>query len=435
MYYTDSMEYKVENIYHSKTKEYFNEVFSSYNNENFRSAIVMLYSVVICDLIYKLQELSDRYSDEAAKEILKSIEEEQNKNSVSSKWETTLIEQVKQRTSLFESKDKLNLDYLRDQRHLAAHPVLDQLDILVKPNKETVRACMVNMLDGLLCKTPLLSKKMTTVFLEDIVSVKNQFIKDIDFERYLESKYFSKINKPTTEKLFKDLWKFTFRLNDEKTKDNRKVIYRALVFLYKKDVSFFNRQIEADKSYYSQIFLDDEIILNYIMQFLSVYPKVYQCFDQSTKVLFESNSDKSLEIFTKGVFLSETLEEHIDLVESKMTDESIVMVPRLSDSARGLLYYLSKEHGVLEKFLNFLINLLEASPNYNDSDLNFQDYILSYGDLFDKEQYVKILEAINKNNQLSDRGRAKTDNSNLKKLIESKYEDQIDYSDYPNFQV
>lgn len=435
MYYTDSMEYKVENIYHSKTKEYFNEVFSSYNNENFRSAIVMLYSVVICDLIYKLQELSDRYSDEAAKEILKSIEEEQNKNSVSSKWETTLIEQVKQRTSLFESKDKLNLDYLRDQRHLAAHPVLDQLDILVKPNKETVRACMVNMLDGLLCKTPLLSKKMTTVFLEDIVSVKNQFIKDIDFERYLESKYFSKINKPTTEKLFKDLWKFTFRLNDEKTKDNRKVIYRALVFLYKKDVSFFNSKIEADKSYYSQIFLDDETILNYIMQFLSVYPKVYQCFDQSTKVLFESNSDKSLEVFIKGVFLSDTLEEHLDLVESKMMDESIVMVPRLSDSARGLLFYLSKEHGVLDRFLNFLIKLLGASPNYNDSDLNFQDYILSYGDLFDKEQYVKILEAINKNNQLSDRGRAKTDNSNLKKLIESKFEDQIDYSDYPNFQV
>lgn len=47
------------NIYSSKTRNYFKEVISSYNNENFRSAIVMLYSTVISDLIIKLQDLRD----------------------------------------------------------------------------------------------------------------------------------------------------------------------------------------------------------------------------------------------------------------------------------------------------------------------------------------------------------------------------------------
>lgn len=58
---------QIEKIYHHKTKAYFKEVMSSYNNKNFRSSVVMLYSVVVCDLIYKLYDLRDIHSDEKAK--------------------------------------------------------------------------------------------------------------------------------------------------------------------------------------------------------------------------------------------------------------------------------------------------------------------------------------------------------------------------------
>lgn len=53
---------EAEDIYFAKTKEYFNEVLSNYANGNYRSAIVMLYSVAICDLLFKLQELLDMYA-------------------------------------------------------------------------------------------------------------------------------------------------------------------------------------------------------------------------------------------------------------------------------------------------------------------------------------------------------------------------------------
>ena len=59
-------------IYSSKTRTYFKEVISSYNNENFRSSIVMLYSTVISDLIIKLQELRDTDGDKTAETILVS---------------------------------------------------------------------------------------------------------------------------------------------------------------------------------------------------------------------------------------------------------------------------------------------------------------------------------------------------------------------------
>ena len=42
---------EVDDIYFQKTREYFDEVLSSYANGNYRSAVVMLYSVAICDLL------------------------------------------------------------------------------------------------------------------------------------------------------------------------------------------------------------------------------------------------------------------------------------------------------------------------------------------------------------------------------------------------
>lgn len=67
---------ETDGIYFSKTKEYFKEVVSSYINGNYRSATVMLYSVAICDILFKLQELKDMYNDSVATRILQKIEQD-----------------------------------------------------------------------------------------------------------------------------------------------------------------------------------------------------------------------------------------------------------------------------------------------------------------------------------------------------------------------
>src|SRR5699024_9410957 len=125
MVYLNSLEYKSEHIYHAQTREYFEEVLSSYQNGNYRSAVVMLYSVVICDHIYKLQELINVYSDSDAESIHEEVKREQEESTIKSQWEVTLIKKVKENTNIFSQEDMINIDYLREQRHLAAHPVLD----------------------------------------------------------------------------------------------------------------------------------------------------------------------------------------------------------------------------------------------------------------------------------------------------------------------
>jgi hypothetical protein len=120
-----SLENLSEKIHYGKTKDYFQEVISSYHNGNYRSAVVMLWSVAVCDIVYKLQYLVDLYQDAVAKSILDELTTLQNHDSKSSSWEFKLIEHTHKMTNLLDNSEYANLVYLQQQRHLSAHPILD----------------------------------------------------------------------------------------------------------------------------------------------------------------------------------------------------------------------------------------------------------------------------------------------------------------------
>ncbi|HHC6826529.1 TPA: hypothetical protein ACN33Q_004779, partial [Vibrio parahaemolyticus] len=149
-----------EKIHFGKTQDYFEEVMMAYQIGAYRSAVVMLWSVAVSDVIYKLQYLVDLYNDGAANDILESVRSIQNEDARSSSWELGVIDQVFSNTKLIDSAEYENLRYLQKQRHLCAHPVLkDNLD-LHTPNKETVRALIRNTLEGLLSKPPFYTSKV-----------------------------------------------------------------------------------------------------------------------------------------------------------------------------------------------------------------------------------------------------------------------------------
>jgi hypothetical protein len=119
-----SLENLSEKIHYGQTKDYFQEVLSSYHNGNYRSAVVMLWSVAVCDIVYKLQYLVDLYEDAVAKSILDELTTLQNHDSKSSSWELKLIEHTHEHTNLLDNSEYENLRYLQKQRHLSAHPIL-----------------------------------------------------------------------------------------------------------------------------------------------------------------------------------------------------------------------------------------------------------------------------------------------------------------------
>ena len=126
-----------EKIYFQNISCYFSEVISNYSNGRYRSAVVILYSVVICDLLLKLNELVDVYNDKKAKILLDKVDEIRNsKENSKSKWEIDLVEQIYKETRLLDIVTYQNILHLRDHRNLSAHPALNENYELFEPSKE-----------------------------------------------------------------------------------------------------------------------------------------------------------------------------------------------------------------------------------------------------------------------------------------------------------
>ena len=49
-----SIEQRASQIFDARSREYFSEVLSCYTAGKYRSAVVMLRSVVVCDLLFKI---------------------------------------------------------------------------------------------------------------------------------------------------------------------------------------------------------------------------------------------------------------------------------------------------------------------------------------------------------------------------------------------
>ena len=209
----------------------------------------MLYSVVICDLVFKLQHLRDIYSDNKANDILEQMQKDKNRNEKYSKIEVDLINSIKERTSLLEQQDIHNLEYLKNIRDLSAHPVLNELNSLAMPNKDQVRAHITNMLDGILCKSPLLSNNIIPTFLEDAKRIKDILPTNIEKEQFIKKKYLSNLSQAMKIKFFKDIWKFTFRLSDDDSTEVRKVLYITVDLMFRENKQLLEDKIEIGRAH------------------------------------------------------------------------------------------------------------------------------------------------------------------------------------------
>lgn len=158
-----------ENINNKNSKLYFREIISSYYNGNYKAAITLLYSVVICDLVFKLHELKDCFNDSRSQGILSKIEQQQESNPTSPEWEKVIVDEMFASRYIIDSATKAHIEALRNERNLCAHPVLKYSLELFTPSKEAVLGHITNALIDVLTKSSLHgNKNMFEHILNDI---------------------------------------------------------------------------------------------------------------------------------------------------------------------------------------------------------------------------------------------------------------------------
>lgn len=424
-----SLEKISESIHYGKTKRYFEEVLSSYHNKNYRSSVVMLWSVAVCDIVYKLQSLIDLYDDASAKEILRDLTAIQEGDSKSAAWEVKLIDEVFGKTNLLDSSEYENLKYLQKQRHLSAHPVLNADRELHSPNKETVRSLLRNTLEGLLIKPPFYTQHILKEILSDLEESASVLNNRAKVKKYVESRYFSRTTVPVELNLIRSFWKFLFKLENEDCEKNRKINLHLLEVLAARNSKELISLISGDKDYFSNISAVGNPIL-FLVFFLSKYPDLYKHLNEDAVLKIKHcivNDDMAKTI---GWFEKESLEKHAeDILTWIVSDEH----PHFSSEQFDLLLGMSDSEEWQNKFCELVSSYYGSSLSYKQADFRFQLAIPPYIELFNKESLIHLAQKIEGNGQCHDRSRARRDYVIIKKRIDEEFDNEFDYSEYTCF--
>lgn len=424
-----SIETRSANIYDSKTKEYFSEVVSSYQQSNYRSATVMLWSVAVCDLLHKLKHLVDMYGDTTATSILDEIKRLQNTNPKSSEWESRLVELVAEKTQLLEMADVDHLRHLQQQRHLAAHPVLLRDFELHRPNRETVRALIRNTLDGLLTKPPIYTQKVFSEFISDLSSSAPILIKDHTLRTYLESKYLCRADKKLELSFARSLWKLVFRTVNHDCDPNREINYRVLMILFERNKNDFVDMVRDDSHYFSNIAQIGNPV-SYLVKMLSKAPYLYRLLTPAAHVVIAHEVESDAASKCLGWFTKESLQTHVvDVIHwldeahpSEIPVEALSIMHDISDSS---------EWG--HSFRKICNHYYGGSWSYNMADARFRDAIEPYLNEYEEENLLNLLEEIENNSQCYERGGARRDHQLVKSKCNGIPAMLIDRDDYRNF--
>ncbi|MEG3907069.1 hypothetical protein Q5691_16460 [Microcoleus sp. w1-18aA5] len=424
-----SLENLSEKIHSGKTKDYFQEVLSSYHNGNYRSAVVMLWSVAVCDIVYKLEYLIDLYQDKDAKSILNDLTKLQKDNPKSSSWEVKLIEDTHAKTNLLDNSEYENLLYLQKQRHLSAHPILDSDRQLHTPNKETVRALIRNTLEDLLIKPPFYTKKIIDELLEDIAEAAPALKTTQKVKKYLESRYLSKLKPEVELSIYRSLWKLVFKLDNEKCRKNRVINLRTLEVIGNRHPESILNQIKGEKDYYSNVSSSPRT-LDSLVIYLSQNHKIYYLLNVEAILKIQHNvkTTNTSKIF--GWFVKNNLDVHYQDILSLIENDINF------NFTEGELNFLLKTPDTEEwqhLFCRILSSYYCASTGFDEANSRFQEAISPYLEFFNKEAIVFLIEQIEQNKQVYGRRKAKEEHKEIKEKLFQLHGQEFDLNPYPNF--
>jgi hypothetical protein len=405
-----SLEGTADEIFFDKTKKYFKEVLSSYQNENYRSAVVMLWSVAVCDIVYKLQHLIDLYADGVATEIIDEMTQLQATDPTSSAWEIKLVDDTFRKTKLLDGPEYENLRFLQKQRHLSAHPVLTQERELHAPNKDTVRSLLRNTLEGLLVKPPFYTQRILEEMLSDLAEHREALNDRHKVRQFVESRYLRRFKPEVETSIYRSFWKLTFRLRNAECDANRRINLNVIEAISERNAGRLNEIIRAEQEYYSNVAAEGEPLM-LLVYYLSIRPELYTLLTDAAKLSIRHCIEVDPFGKISGWFVKDNVQQHYqDLVEWITGTED----PTLEDDHWYLAFRVQDSAEWQQNACKLIGAYYGASGNFNDADARFSQAVKSRLHLFDAEAMRFMLELIEENNQTYGRGRASSEHAEVR---------------------
>lgn len=413
----------------SSIREYFEETLANYTSGHYRSAIVLLYSTVITDLMQKLKILDEVFEDAKAKSILGDVQSKKTSNPKDPSWEGDVIENVL-KTSIVDTEVYAKIQHLKDQRNLAAHPVLNSDFELIQPSKETVIDFIKFFYEKLLTVPAHFMGNIVSKMTDDLAKFDTCVQTNPNYlDKYILDNYVARSNDACFRRIFKAYWKFVFK--DEKIDDEKNFLLLnvfTLNILTKYGKEWCKKIIQSGEIF--QTTGTSESTLSLLFSYFKTNYDVYPYVNEGWKSILDNfiNDDPNYILCS---WFKTSPKEHLESLNS----DSIKLhyLARLRKDSIDCFFAFYQDMGELEQVLDVFIKIFGMSGNYETTKNLYDDMIHGYLSLLNQNQFTNLLSAMNCNDQIYNRDRSiRTMMINIKDEYQQKFGSPLQIGAFTN---
>lgn len=185
------LEVLLTSIKNTNVKSYATDAVNCYYTGAYRAAILSIWIALVLDLYKKAEYISENFNDAAATKLINDIENIRKNQGKASNWEDKVLDEAFNNLKIINQiqYDKLNL--IKSDRHLCAHPVLDEFDNLYQPTAEETRSHIVNAITLVLSQNAIFGKNYTDkilgLLMDNYLIAEKKAIESKLRKKYLES--------------------------------------------------------------------------------------------------------------------------------------------------------------------------------------------------------------------------------------------------------
>lgn len=405
---------------------YFKEILQAYYSQNYRAAVVLLYSFVLYDLFNKIQQMAIEGDVKAQRKLdeLNTMIVDEEKYS---KVESYIIDFFNQNCSLYFNRFTEDMEYLKNCRNKSAHLKVNDNSLFI-PKDYQVRMLICSMFDNILSVKAPFIMDLFSVTQMDVENYTSQLHK-ISYEglddkllRDLSNKYYSRMTYDSLKKSYKTFLRLLLKSNDETALSN---IYGLYVFVFTMTQYLLNNGFnqlfnEPDIDYISIINIQSlndnesrrDALISLMLNFSIIMDKI-KCDNEIFVLLANEVLSNPRNLKKYRLFYPRETDTAYDYFKQTKKLQDVNYINTLYDCLKDVNNFDFKE---------FMVIMVQAIPKYwgYDAADRYTAFFANHLQEMDEETIETIAAHYKNNNQCYERARHENDankiNEELKKL-------------------
>lgn len=377
------------------SREYIGEAVSGYRAGAYRSSLIATWIAVTYDIISKIRELESQGDAEARVFIADLdvyIAMQQTMHDVAVKKlqiiENDLLNKSLHPFEFLSPQEFTDLDRLKQDRNLCAHPAFAGDNLLFQPTPELVRAHIVHAITHLLQHPPVQGKAALDRIRNDILQPSFPSTQN-EVSEFLEGRYLNRAKKSLLNGLLSIWLKAILRNTDAELAANGSRVLQCLVAVNRRHPTVYEQRVSTELARLT----DGCQVIGDFMRIFPLFRADKRCWDWLNQPI----RLKIIQIVRDYAYSASDVEHIMSGLEiDQLRPYVVAKVKSLPSNSKQII--LSQFHR--PEFIEEAISLFAEAGSFRGAEAIAQYAVLPLSDTFRTEHVEQILSAAENNGQI-----------------------------------